>query len=212
MAFEQRLFAHIKSLLRHPVAYLATFSSFRSATDFSRWQELSNLKVDWDKRTQIMAGFIPAGSRVIEFGAARLVLPLYLRPGCSYQPADLVKRSDETLVFDLNGTLPNLPSCYDYAVFSGVLEYVKDPDRVLCWLNGVADGIIFSYAVTDHLSDPITRRRHGWINSLSDTEVRQMICRIGLTCETSSRWEQQHLYVCKFPASVTRQVTMPGSM
>lgn len=198
MAARVRILSHLKSLLRHPADYLATFRPFRSATDFERWQDPSSLRPDWDERTRLIADLIPDGSSVVEFGAARLVLPRYLGQTCTYQPVDLVKRSDDTLVFDLNGPLPALPRRYDYAVFSGVLEYVEDIDRVMRWLPGVANQIIFSYAVTDFLSDPVTRRRNGWINSFSDADVRKLIKKSGLSCLSTQRWREQLVYQCRF--------------
>ena len=198
MTFPRRLRAHIKSLLRHPADYLATYITFRSSTDLERWQVPTNLRPDWDERTQLVATLIPDGSKVIEFGAARLVLPRYLGPGCTYQPSDLVKRSEDTLELDLNEALPLLQCRYDYAVFSGVLEYVQDLDRLMRWLPGVTDKVIFSYAITDFLSDPISRRRHGWINSLSDSEVRQLINLYELELMSTERWQGQIIYKCHF--------------
>jgi hypothetical protein len=198
MSSLRRVLAHLKSLLRHPVDYAATFRPFRSPTDLERWQDPSNLRPDWDERTRLIAGLIPGGSSVIEFGAAKLVLPRHLGQGCTYQPVDLVKRSEDTIAFDLNGPLPALPRRYDYAVFSGVLEYVRDLERVMRWLPSVANRVIFSYAVTNYLSDPITRRRNGWINYLSDIEVRRLICQSGLDCRKTERWQHQNVYVCCF--------------
>ena len=197
--------AHIKSLLRHPVDYVATFHPFRSPTDLQRWQDPSNLSPDWDERTRLIAGLIPDGASVIEFGAARLVLPLHLGRGCTYQPVDLVKRSEDTLAFDLNGPLPELPHRYDYAVFSGVLEYVSDVERVMRWLSSVAECVVFSYAVSDYLWDPITRSRHGWVNSFSDSEIRLLVGQAGMDCRRIEKWERQNIYVCHFrspPAGV----------
>ncbi|MDO9149543.1 MAG: hypothetical protein Q7U52_18130 [Hydrogenophaga sp.] len=207
-----RILAHLKSLLRHPADYVGTYRPFRQSTDFGRWQNPSNLDPDWDERTQLIAGLIPDRSSVIEFGAARLVLPLHLRPGCTYQPVDLVKRTEDTLAFDLNDPLPALPRRYDYAVFSGVLEYVQDLDRVMRWLPSVSDQVIFSYAVTDLLSDPVTRRRNGWINSLSDTDVRGQMRRSGLECLSTERWQRQIVYHCRFlaPPSAPRTGQVRG--
>lgn len=192
------LLAHFKSLIRHPAAYIETFVRSRTSVDLLRWQEPSNLRPEWDERTAKIAGLIPPGSSVIEFGAARLVLPLYLPADCSYQPVDLAKRSEDTLVFDLNGPLPELPRRYNFAVFSGVLEYVRNPAAILRWLDGAAEHVVFSYAVTDNLSDPITRRRSGWINSYSDASVRRIIHSAGLECIETDIWKNQHIYLCRF--------------
>lgn len=196
-----RTLAHLKSLLRHPVDYLKTLGSFRPRTDVARWSDPSSLRSEWDQRTRLIADQIPDESAVIEFGAARLVLPQYLGPRCTYQPVDIVSRSADTLVLDLNGPLPALGQRYDVAVFSGVLEYVLDIDKVFGWLPDVASRVVFSYAVTDFLSDPVTRRRNGWVNSRSDAEVRRMIHRSGLECLSTHRWHEQIIYSCRYGAT-----------
>jgi len=176
--------------------YAATFRRVRSLTDGVRWAEVQNLCPGWDERTIFIAGMIPAGVSVVEFGAGRLVLPAHLKPGCSYQPVDLVARSAETIAFDLNvHPYPQLPRCYDHAVFSGVLEYVRDLPRLMRWLPQIADNVVFSYAVADHLCDPVTRRRNGWVNNLSDAEVRQLLCESGMKLLSQSRWREQNIYV-----------------
>ena len=192
--------AHLKSFFRRPVAYAKVMLGMRKITDLSRWEEPSNLRPEWDDRTRIIAELVPGGSKVIEFGAARLVLQQYLKPGCTYQPADLVSRSEDTLLLDLNGSLPDLGQRYDVAVFSGVLEYVHDLHRLMQWLQSVSEMVIFSYAVTDHLSDPITRSRNGWVNHLSDHEVQQMVERAHLVCMSKTYWEGQCIYMCRFTA------------
>ncbi|RTL78617.1 MAG: class I SAM-dependent methyltransferase [Hyphomicrobiales bacterium] len=201
MSKTQRVIAHVKSILLTPYAYLTVFFERRPTTDVGRWQSPENLSPDWDERTALIAALVPAGSSVIEFGAARLVLRRHLDPSCSYQPVDLVKRSDDTIVFDLNGALPKLPQQYDVAIFSGVLEYVHDLGRIMEWLPRISRSVIFSYAVTDMLSDPVTRRQNGWVNSFSDKEIRRIVGMAGLDVRSSQPWRQQIIYLCQFPTT-----------
>ena len=200
MSSMRRTLSHLKSVVSNPLLYYRTLFRRWEGTDKARWEEPSNLRGEWDERTAIIAGRIPPGSTVIEFGAARLSLPRYLAPGCQYQPVDLVARSPETLVFDLNGELPPLPSRYDYAVFSGVLEYVADLDRLFSWLKTYADHVIFSYATLERLSDPITRRQNGWINAFSEGEIAALMQRSGLNCRFQEPWKEQLIFTCAFAA------------
>lgn len=193
-----RILAHLKAAIRHPFAYVSSLVGWDRETDLERWQDPENLCESWDERTIMIAGMIPDGSAVIEFGAARLTLPKHLGPLCTYQPVDLVKRSPDTLAFDLNQSLPVLPRRYNYAVFSGVLEYVQDFDATFAWLRQYSDRVIFSYGVTDLLSDPVTRRRNGWINSYTDSEIRSMAQRSGLAIDAVERWDHQFIYSCHF--------------
>src|SRR4249919_694547 len=78
-------------------------------SDVERWRDLRNHERDWEERTRLIAGLVPKGSCVIEFGAGGRVLGSYLGKTCTYIPADLVRRSPETVICDLNvRPLPDL--------------------------------------------------------------------------------------------------------
>lgn len=195
--YRKRVLAHIKACIKSPVSYFIALKANSKNTNIERWSQASSLMHDWDERTALMGMMVPAGSSVIEFGAGRLVLPKYLKGGCSYQPVDLVARSDETIAFDLNASsYPELPQHYDFAVFSGVLEYVNDIPRLFRWLTEVADNVVFSYAVTDYLADPVTRCGNGWINSLSNIELLDILRKSGMQVQSSERWREQIIYLC----------------
>src|SRR6185312_8871325 len=87
-------------------------------------------------RTRIAAGFVPDGSRVIEFGAGNRLLEKHLDSSCTYTPSDLVDRGPGTIVCDLNERpLPDLGTdTYDTAVILGVLEYLTDVPSLIDWL------------------------------------------------------------------------------
>lgn len=192
--------SHVKSAIRTPRAYFTTFRFRKPLTDLERWSVSANLDPDWDERTLLITHLIPPGSSVIEFGAARLVLQKNLHPTCYYQPVDVVKRSDDTIVLDLNEALPEFPRRYDIAVFSGVLEYVHDLERLFNWLPSICGSVIFSYAVTDSLSDPVTRRKHGWVNGLSQKEILNLAEEAGLQVIEKQNWRRQIIFSCRFDA------------
>lgn len=200
-----RMISHIKAFISSPKAHLYTWRERRLSTDIERWQSQDNLSPDWDERTALIATFIPAGSSVIEFGAAKLVLKKHLHESCTYQPSDLVKRSEETIILDLNGPLPNLPIQYDVAVFSGVLEYINDIEKVAAWLQTVARSVVFSYATIDYLSDPITRWQSGWVNNLSDKEVRALMLNAGWRIKKEKQWNPQTIYFCERDSNYINQ-------
>ncbi len=69
-------------------------AALRQKTDYKRWADTRNLYSDWEPRTKRAAELIPAGSRVIEFGAGTRTLEKHLDPSCSYTPpSDLVDRA-----------------------------------------------------------------------------------------------------------------------
>lgn len=164
----------------------------RSGSDYNRWTPQDSLSQSWDLRTQQIAGLIDPGTRLIEFGAGRLVLKNFLPQDCIYTPSDLVDRGHGTIVCDLNAEqLPDLPS-YDIAVFSGVLEYVNDVPRLLLHLSKHVDGIIASYADVD--LNKRNRRKKGWVNDYTSSEFIELFAHAGFQCAQMEQWKTQLIY------------------
>jgi hypothetical protein len=128
-------------------------------SDYRRWANSDNLERRWDVRTRQLAQLIPKGTRVIEFGAGRRQLVLYLDASCAYVPSDLTDRGPGTVVCDLNRRpLPDLRHLQpDVAVFSGVLEYITDLPSLLQWLSTQVSFCVTSYSYAE--SRPRTIRR-----------------------------------------------------
>ena len=183
----------IRSVLRHPVLFLQQLIQVRHGAD--RWSDKSSLSSDWDSRTILIAGLIPEGSRVLEFGAANLVLKDHLPDGCTYQPSDIVSRSEDTIVCDLNRCMPNLEGTYTHVVFSGVLEYIYDIPRLLEYIGGKTQYIVASYSTTDVVPDYVTRKRNGWVNHCSDEKIVRMFRDRGFALESRYTWKYQAIYV-----------------
>lgn len=185
----KRAAAHAKALLRHPLAYASA-----AAPAPQRWLKEENFSPDWEERSRLLAARIPPRARVVEFGAGLLTTPRWLPPGCLYQPADFFPRSPETWRVDLNaGRLPDPPGTYDWAVFSGVLEYVRDLGRLFGWLARFADRVAFSYAAIDFLACPVTRRRNGWVNHYTLAELTALLERQGWRAHCFGHWREQVL-------------------
>ena len=176
------------------VAYSAFLSAFRRS-DYGTWGNTRNLDPEWDERSKLLAGLVPAGSSVIEFGAGRLALKKFLPSDCSYTPSDLVDRGEGTVVLDLNAnSLPDLGP-YDVAIFGGVLEYVFDISRLAEYVSETATIVIFSYSTGDFYSRPVERRLRGWVNNFSGDEVVSIFERAGFVCEQRSYWK--HTVICR---------------
>jgi hypothetical protein len=154
---------------------------FFRVSDCKRWKDLCNHEVDWDERTRTIAGLVPPGSHVIEFGAGRRQLERWLSAGCSYTPSDMVERGSGTLLCDLNRRpLPKLErqASLEVAVFGGVLEYVVDLPALLTWLAPQIDWVIASYncasparTVTSRLRTLTARLSSGWVNGFTEAEI-----------------------------------------
>jgi hypothetical protein len=162
-------------------------------SDFYRWKKNNELKRDWDERTALIAGLIPDSVSIIEFGAGNMTLKEHLKPDCSYTPSDLVKRCESTFVYDLNSTdLPDHDN-FDYAVFSGVLEYVNDLERLARHLSTHVKFVLASYALIEH--NKKNRRANGWVNDYSSTELTRIFNNAGFKLIHSARWRNQTIFL-----------------
>jgi hypothetical protein len=107
-------------------------------------------------------------------------------------------------VCDLNERpLPDLGAdAYDVAVIMGVLEYVRDIPSVLDWLTVHFDLCVLSYACAKANGhrlrgrlEAIRRLNHGWMNSLSEEELRMLFRERGYRLLHEADWADQRLFV-----------------
>jgi len=172
---------------------ITTSKSYAKSSDVDRWSKSKSLFTDWDERTLLLAQQIKPNSKVFEFGAARLVLREAISDNCVYLHSDIVKRNDETLVFDLNKGLPEVPKV-DYIVFSGVLEYIFEVEALLRHLASNTDNFLISYATTDQTPDKVKRRYEGWVSDLNEMDISNIADSIDMTLQIIGRWRTQTLY------------------
>ena len=186
----------LKSILLHPIKFLKTILIIpKNKSDLSRWENIENLSENWDSRTIIIGNLIPQNSSVLEFGAGRCVLREHLPSSCSYQPSDIVDRGDNTIVCDLNQEFPILTSHYTHVVFSGVLEYIINIDKLLKELRKHSDFIIASYATTNNVSDYLIRKQGGWLNHFNDEEIISIFGANGFNLKSTYPWRYQTIYI-----------------
>lgn len=190
----RRLKSHLSDAIRSPADYLRYVLGRKPRTDVHRWSNDSNFSGDWDGRTHLIARYISSNDRVAEFGAGLQALRAVLPEGCQYQPFDIVARTPDVRVCDLNNDLPSIAGEYDVAVFSGVLEYLSDLDAVFSWLTRSVDRIVFSYAVSDVLSSPLERSRNGWVNNISCAELIKLTQAKGFSCRLETTWRHHFIF------------------
>ena len=165
---------------------------FLRRSDYKRWGTTRSLNPYWDSRTEQIARLIEPGKSVIEFGAGRLVLQNFLPQNCAYTPSDLISRGPGTLIWDLNSDkFPPLQS-FDFAIFSGVLEYVNDVPRLISFLANHINTIVASYAVVE--ANPDNRRAQGWVNDFSSIHFMEIFYKAGFRCDHCEKWKSQLIY------------------
>jgi hypothetical protein len=181
------------------------FLKTSSRSDYDRWSNDQNLQASWDSRTELMARLVPPNTRVLELGAGRQILRHHLHPSCAYFALDLVARTPETIVCDLNSKpLPDLrPGHFDVAVLSGVLEYIHDVSSFVAWLTDQVRICITSYcchypheSATGDFIRRNLRLRGGWVNSLTEADLVLLFTNAGFRCTRKESWiEAQTIFV-----------------
>jgi hypothetical protein len=149
------------------------------ASDSERWSSEIQLKT-WGERSKRASHFIPRGSKVLDLGCGNMNLKDELVEGCEYIPADIVPRSEDCLVIELNENVwPNITA--DVVAALGVLEYIHDLRNFLERCSEIAPRLIFSYHVS-YVRRPHVRRVRmelGWLNNFSFSKVVDEIGRVG---------------------------------
>lgn len=167
---------------------------FFKISNKSRWENENNLLTSWDERTRIIASRIPNNVRVLEFGAGRLYLKSLLNETINYTSSDIVPRETSTIVCDLNKSpYPDL-DFYDYIIFSGVLEYIYNIQKLVKYLSRYCNVIIASYAVND-LNKDIKRIDHGWVNDYSTSDIKEIFKNCNFYCTEQIIWESQIIFI-----------------
>lgn len=161
-------------------------------SDLERWKQTEELYVDWDDRTAIIGAMIKPGSTIIEFGAGNMALKNYLPRDCNYTPSDICKRSEEMLICDLNHRIKFNLDVYNTAIFSGVLEYVYDVEKVFQQISTSINNIVLSYACTD-ISNA-DRLRSGWLSDYSKYELEAIFKKYDYELIEYKEWRNQSIF------------------
>jgi hypothetical protein len=88
------------------------------------------------------------------------------------------------------------------AVFSGVLEYLKEPSSVIQWLvdSGVHtfvlsfDGMPSDLGWYGALKERRVRLQRGYMNNLTQSDLTDLMVKAGLACTEERTWTRQRLY------------------
>lgn len=137
----------------------------------------------WDDRNVIISSFIPDGSSVLDVGCGAQTLKRHLKSGCSYQPCDLVKSTEDVIVCDFNaGIYPDKSKSFDYVVCSGVLEYVHKPKEFLQRIPTLGRITILSYNPMAPGGSRLERLGNGWgwVNHFTRLELESIFSELEL--------------------------------
>jgi len=147
-------------------------------TDLERWSQRESLLPEWSRRAALAGQMVPAFARVLDIGCGAMDIERALPDGCAYQPCDLVRRDDRTIVCDLNrGEFPTGVQA-DVVVLLGVLEYVTEPLDLLRKVRSLGCPLVCSYSITDRRPQ-LDRPAQGWINNLDFRALNELMRQAG---------------------------------
>lgn len=141
-------------------------------SDTARWSTTPPAHMSWNYRARWAARLIRPGSRVLDLGCGTMALRDFLPEGCTYVPADIVKRSEDTHLIELNrGVWPDVTA--DVVVALGLLEYVFDVRAFMAGARRCGAELIFSYSLHAKAGAANTeaRLRMGWLSDFSLSEI-----------------------------------------
>jgi hypothetical protein len=118
------------------------YATDREDEAFKQWKQneqdnivkLADKTQAWMDRTEKMSQWILSNiNSIAEFGCGECHLKKILRPNVKYIGIDCIKRSEETIVCDVNNdTLPELN--VDAVIAVGFFSYVKEPEKFLDYI------------------------------------------------------------------------------
>lgn len=169
-------------------------------SDVERWSNPLSFATVWKSRAKRAAKLVQPGASVLDIGCGAMALRDFLPEGCTYMPADIVSRTPDCIVVDLNtGPYPAIGS--DAVTMLGVLEYIRDPDSVLRQARKYHDQLIFSY-VTHARGSVESRRAMGWVSDFTLKDICGTVQRTGWRLDSKRcikrRWRtSEYLFSCK---------------
>jgi hypothetical protein len=146
--------------------------------DNFKWEEIDGY-ANWDKMQIRVREYLPwiddNDRSVIDYGAGEgEFLKTLLKPGVKYFPVDFIRRSDETILCDLNsGKFPDIHA--DTAFLSSMLMLLTSAEALIQHVCKTAKRkIITSYTTTDLTPNITTRRKAMMVNDFSEKEFISM--------------------------------------
>ena len=165
------------------------------SSDGARWANPQELQIGAAERAATAAVHVPPGSRVLDLGAGALALRDQLvSAGCQYTAADLLARSADCRVVDLNqGQFP--AGEFDVVALLEVLEFMHDVPALLALCRQAAGRLIVLYNVS-HGEPVVQRRQQGWFNDYDQASLESLLQAAGWSVAEAASTSQGMLFVC----------------
>jgi hypothetical protein len=140
-----------------------------------------------ERRAELAAQFIPAGSHVLDLRFSDMSLQRFLPHGCRYRSRELVALDPRATGRDLSvDQFPGDAAAEaDIIVALGVLELVQDAEGFFACLRSSNRDVVLSYCPTD-LSGSVDRASLGWRTHFSLDDLAGLFDRHGFDVASSA--------------------------
>jgi hypothetical protein len=171
------------------------------ATDTTRWEKLANQeeRPSWQSRNNVIAEYIPTGVSVLDIGCGNQDMKHLIGTSCSYTGLDCVKHNlSDVIVLDFNAVDASdvvLNKRYDYAICSGVLEYINDPLAFIKFVSANAENIILSYILAETRLTIRECAADGWISNLNRVQLQKLLTDNGLKTTHETKYRSHSIFV-----------------
>ncbi len=164
------------------------------STDAARWVRDEHLVRGARLRAGVAASFIGPESSVLDLGCGLMNLGLFLQ-GNPYTPLDIVARSRDCLVRDLNQY--GLPEGrWEWVAALHLLEFIHDPEALLRQAAARCRELALSYHPVETV--PVSERRAaGFFNDMSRRDLLDVVSRAGFAVRLEDRVLAETLLVCQ---------------
>jgi len=169
-------------------------------TDIARWAELSKKedRPSWETRNDIIAALVPKDVSVLDIGCGNRDMQKLL-PTCDYTALDCVGDPSNTIIMDFNTITDaseiDLDKVYDYAICSGVLEYIQNEWTFLQFVKRNSKNIILSYVLKSDRSGPTAMSKNGWVNEYTSDQLDETFERLNLKVVESTKYRTHTIFI-----------------
>lgn len=165
-----------------------------ATSDASRWADPANLEDGARERAALAAPHLAGARRLLDLGAGATRLKDHRPAGTTYIPADLVPRTGDSIVIDLNqGDFP--AGLFDAVALLEVLEFLHDPLAVMKRAHDAAGRLVLTYRLSEG-GDADARAAAGWFNAFNRSELEAQLAMAGWVVVTHRREGAYDLFVC----------------
>jgi FkbM family methyltransferase len=179
------------------------------ASDAARWADPARIGQGADARADVVAPYIKPGQMVLDLGCGSQALRSRVPKDAKYIPADIVPRSADCYLTDLNQhfyyvdelfpAAPTYEGRYDWIVLSEVCEFLHDLPRVFDRMKKSSKGLIVSYNVIVPDADDAAkekRRAAGYLNDVTADRLEGFLTGAGWEIKERKQGGGTHWWIC----------------